>query len=98
MSEESKAPFNKLTDKTWVPLGKVIIICGALFSGCWMLSSAVRDLQATVEDLRRDRWTATDMERWTVLLERANRSQVSLIVPDVREVQSVTRRLRETNP
>jgi hypothetical protein len=38
------------------------------------------------------------MERWTVLLERANRSQVSLIVPDVREVQSVTRRLRETNP
>jgi hypothetical protein len=52
MSEESKAPFNKLTDKTWVPLGKVIIICGALFSGCWILSSAVRDLQATVEDLR----------------------------------------------
>jgi hypothetical protein len=98
MSEETRTPFNKLTDKTWIPLGKVIILATAIFSGTWMLASAVRDLQTTVEDLRRDRWTATDMERWTVLLERANRGQVPiLVVPDVRDVQAVTRRLQD-NP
>lgn len=93
-SDESRAPFNKLTDRTWVPLGRAVIIGVSLLSGIWMLSDAVHGLTTTVEDLRRDRWTATDMERWTVLLERANRGQSSsLVVPDVRDVQAVTRRL-----
>jgi hypothetical protein len=96
MSEENKEPANKLTDKTWVPLGRAVIIGASMLSGLWMLSGAVHDLKGTVDDLRRDRWTATDMERWSVLLERANRGQTpALVVPDVRDVQAVTRRLEK---
>lgn len=93
-TEHDPEPVNRVTKSTWVPLGAVVIIGLSLASGLWQLSGAVHDFTATVADLRRDRWTATDMERWGVLLERANRSQQpALQVPDVREVQAVTRRM-----
>lgn len=95
MSDETQ-PTNKITEHTWVPLGKALIVGLSVLSGCWLLSGAVHDLRATVDDLRKDRWTATDMERWSVLLERANRTQSpALVVPDVRDVQAVTRRITQ---
>lgn len=95
MNHEPAQPSNKLTASTWVPLGKVAIIGGSLISASWMISGAIHDLKATVDDLKRDRWTATDMERWSVLLERANRGQTpALVVPEVREIQAITRRLQ----
>ena len=94
MNTSPEEPETKLSENTWVPLGKTLILGAALFSGLWMVSGAVHQLQATVDELRRDRWTATDMDRWSVLLERANRGQTpALVVPDVRDVQAVTRRL-----
>lgn len=97
MSDESEQePKNKLTDNTWVPLGKVALIACSLVSASWLVSGAIHDLKGTIDELKRDRWTATDMERWAVLLERANRTGTPpLSVPDVREIQSLTRKLEK---
>ena len=75
-----------------MPLGKVITIGVSVVVAAWMLRGAVNDLNSTISDLKRDRWTATDMTRYTLLLERANKG---LAVPDVAEVRTITRQLED---
>jgi hypothetical protein len=78
--------------RPWLPLGKAVTIGASVVVGAWLVSGAIHDLNNTLADLRRDRWTATDMNRYTVLLERANKS-LPLIVPDVQEIRAVNRSL-----
>lgn len=86
-------PQIKIIDhRPWLPLGKAIALGIPIVVAAWMLRGALNDLNATIADLRRDRWTATDMSRYSLLMERANRN-LPLAVPDVDEVQAITRKL-----
>jgi hypothetical protein len=89
---ETDPEIEIINKRPWLPLGKAITIASSVVVAAWLVSGALHDLNNTLADLRRDRWTATDMNRYTVLLERANKG-LPLIVPDVQEVRAVNRSL-----
>ena len=94
MSNDVDPEVRIINHRPWLPLGKAIAIGVPIVIGAWILRGAVNDLNQTITELRNDRWTATDMTRYNLLLERANRG-LPLSVPDVDDVQTITRRLNK---
>jgi hypothetical protein len=74
-------------------IGSVIIAVFALLGVGWRAANAIRDVTDEVKALRNDvraihndRWSFSDMERWSFRLERENRER-GLVVPDPREIR-----------
>ncbi len=64
-------------------------IAAAIIVATWRLANYMRDMRDEVREIRKkmcDVWTVSDMERWAVRLERANRPK-SIAVPDPIEVR-----------
>ena len=64
-------------------------IASAIIVATWRLANYMRDMRDEVREIRKqmcDVWTVSDMERWAVRLERANR-QKPIAVPDPLEAR-----------
>lgn len=89
MSTQTEA---KISERSWVPLGKAIVIGAGLFSGGIVVAQALAKIERrldSVEIANSERWSVTDMERFSYFLERNNRS-MKLWVPDPRDVKRLS--------
>lgn len=71
----------RITENSWVPLGRAIAVAIGLFAGGYCVAQALGRMEARLASLESTRWTLADMQRWTAQLERTNRD-IRLYVPD----------------
>ncbi|HLP23831.1 MAG TPA: hypothetical protein VK139_07305 [Microbacteriaceae bacterium] len=65
-------------------------LAGGIIIATWRAANYLRDMRDEVAAIRKQMasvWTVSDMERWAVKLERANRNQ-DISVPDPLEIRS----------
>lgn len=82
----------KISDRSWIPLGKAIAIGSGLFFGGWVVAIALSRIEHRIERMEEtaaERWTVTDMERWSWAVRENNRQigQQPLWMPDPREIR-----------
>lgn len=79
----------RISERSWVPLGKALAIGLGMFSGGIVVAQALAKIERRLETAElaiNERWTVTDMERFGYVLEKNNR-QLPLWVPDPRDVK-----------
>lgn len=82
---------SKISERSWIPLGKAIAIGIGLFSGGYVVAQALGKIERrldSVEIANSERWTVSDMERFSYQLERDNRS-LPVHVPDARSLKQM---------
>lgn len=94
MSENNtKPPFNRLSEKTWLPLGMVAAVIVSIAIATWRISGQLHAMESAVRDAARDRWTLTDQNDFANQLAVLNGAvtrtdgKAGILIPDPRGIR-----------